>query len=776
MSEPTSVDNASPDLDVLLLVASADDAEGAVELLRSELPEADITVSATAEEALAELQDRPFDAFVEQLPAVQTRGLVGSARLAPEHLQQPVLALTDPGDGGTALWSLRHYPPEPAPVGESRSGLGAALRKTLQDGRSLGMSFPSAPLLGIVEALEASICAVDETGLIVFRNAAWRAFGAANGADPHTSGPVNYLDVCDGVDLDAARGLNSLDNSDAGTVAEGLRAVICGALARFEHSYPCHSPQEERWFTVRITPWTPPNGAGGAVITHLDITEMHQAQVALNHQVLHDDLTGLPNRTLLRDRLRQALHDARRRDTLVGVGFVDLDFFKRVNNAHGHPVGDALLRNVGWRLSEQLRAGDTLARFGGDEFVVVWRDLDSAEQAHELAQRLSDCLSAPFELGDVRVNVSASIGLVTSAAPNTAEELIEFADAAMYEAKRHGRSRVRLFERDLRENERERQTLELELREAVPGGQLVLHYQPVIELVRGTVVGLEALVRWDHPTRGLLGPQHFIPLAEATGFIVTLGRWTLDQACTDAAAMTGEAAKLHVAVNLSARQLSDHDVVDHVRDALSASKLEPHRLVLEVTESAIMQDEDVAALVLEEIHDLGVVLAIDDFGTGFSSLLYLRRYPIGAIKIDRAFVAALPDSSDDHAICTSVVSLAKAVRAISIAEGVETAEQCAALRAMGCQLAQGFLWSRPVPLAELAAALAACQQVGQVSVRAITRPRPPDADPAVRLRILGLQDAGASLHTIAAALNAEGTQTGRGTRWTATAVARYGFA
>lgn len=762
-------------LRLLLLTSGVEDAEGAQALLETALPHADISVVSTPEQTLSQMRSRTFDAFVEQLPAEATRGLFGTEELTPETRSQPVLALTNSGEADAALWSLTHYPDTEEPE-SSQESLGDALRQAVDAAARGNETAQTSPPPGVLDALEAATCAVDAHGRILFRNTTWQAFAAANGGEELHGDEDSYLQVCDA----AARGVNTvsltnLDALDGTSVGHGLRAVLGGDSPRFEYEYPCHSPQEERWFSVRITPWKLPGGATGAVIVHLDVTLAHQAQAALSHQALHDDLTGLPNRTLLRDRLRQALHDSTRRGTLVGVGFIGLDFFKRINSSLGHSAGDALLMDVGWRLSKQLRPGDTLARFGGDEFVVIWRDLDTEHQGHQLAEAMSAGLTVPFTIDESPVVISASIGVATSTSLHTGEELIQAADMAMYQAKRRGRDRVSTVAHDVPAAEQQERQRETELRVAIAAEQLVLHYQPVIELASGTVVGVEALVRWEHPTRGLLAPHHFIPVAENSGLIGDLGKWTLEQACTDAAQAEGSAQGLHMAVNLSVRQLINHEIVSHVRSALDRSGLAPHRLVLEVTESSIMQDEDVAALVLEELHALGVQLAIDDFGTGFSSLLYLRRYPIGAIKIDRAFVGALPASADDHAICASIVSLANAVRAVSIGEGVETREQYEALRSMGCTFGQGFLWSRGVPLGELEDALAACSRVPQP--RAVrTEPRREPAvvlDPAVLDRIRFLQRAGASLHTVAAALNAEGTLTARGMRWTATAVARH---
>ena len=603
---------------------------------------------------------------------------------------------------------------------------------------------------------------------IVAVNRAWRAFTEGNGGDQAAAAEgTSYLAACEAV------APSDPGAEDAAAVAAGLRAVLAGTSPGFQRDYPCHGAHEQRWFTVRISP-AEVEGGSGAVITHLDVSQMHQAREALSHQALHDALTGLPNRLLLTDRLAQALSDSERRGTQLAVAFVDLDHFKRVNDSLGHPAGDALLVEVGRRLAQQLRAGDTLARFSGDEFVVVWRDLEDTCEATALSARLVEALQAPFDLGSATVAVTASVGLAVGRAPQSAEELLLAADAAMYDAKGHGRGRLRTYTTELRRGAAERMETENGLRRALERDELVLHYQPVVELATGRPVGAEALVRWQHPERGLVGPDQFIPVAEASGLIVPLGRWVLETACREAASWTGAAAGLDVAVNLSVRQLTQPDVLRHVHDALLASGLAPSRLMLEVTESAVMEDAEAAGVALDALTRMGVRTAIDDFGTGYSSLLYLRRYPIRALKVDRAFVAGVADSRDDAAIVTSVVSLAHAVGATSIAEGVETAGQQAALLGFGCQLAQGYLWSRPVPPQDLAAALEACARIPVPAATRAGRPElpAPVVDDAVAQRIGEMHAAGASLHTIAAALNKDGAPNPAGVRWHAHSVAR----
>ena len=760
-------------LRLLVIEDSTSDGELVMALLESELPHAEVCVVASLEDALRRLEEASYDAAFADLclPDADGQAVVYAVRAA--HPETALLVLTGRLDEELALWALAEGAQDYLIKGQHDGPhLATALLHALQRQRTKQEAHRYLELArGLLDALEAPTCAVGSDSTILAVNAAWRGFTAANGGDPEGCGEgQSYLLAC------TQRPRVRTDPADAliaSAVAEGLRSVLDGSLDRFQHEYPCDSPSEKRWFTVRIAP-AEIDGARGAVISHVDITAMHHVQQELSHQALHDSLTDLPNRVLLADRLGQALADAKRRGSKVGVGFLDLDHFKRINDSLGHPVGDVLLAQVAQRLSSQLRAGDTLARYAGDEFVVVWPDLIASDQeVVALSDRLMEALREPFDVGGISVTIAASVGIIVGDATQTVEDLLLAADAAMYDAKRHGRGRVRVFSNELRRGAQERMATEIGLRAALTKSELVLHYQPVIDLGTGRPVAVEALVRWQHPERGLLLPAEFISVAEFSGLIIPLGRWVLAQACRDAMDFTGPASGLDVAVNLSVRQLTQPDVLADVRRALASSQLDPQRLILEVTESAIMEDEEAAAVVLEELSRLGVRIAIDDFGTGYSSLLYVRRYPVSALKLDRAFVDGIDTNPDDEAICSSVVGLARAVGALSIAEGVETAEQHAGLRALGCEQAQGFLWSPAVSLADLDAALLACEHTpAPVSRRVLSNAVHP-VEPDVVVRIAALERSGASAHTIAAALNRSTASNPTGRRWTASSVARH---
>jgi diguanylate cyclase (GGDEF)-like protein/PAS domain S-box-containing protein len=434
-----------------------------------------------------------------------------------------------------------------------------------------------------------------------------------------------------------------------------------------------------------------------------DITDRKHAEAAIAHQATHDSLTGLPNRVLLEDRLQQAIARSQRDGTTVAVLFIDVDRLKVINDTRGHAVGDQLLCGVARRLQSAIRPTDALARLGGDEFVIVSEGFPVATGPTPLVERVSQVLSVPMEVDDIAVPVTVSIGVASAGPGGETGTLLRDADAAMYQAKEAGRNQYVLFDESLRARTSERRATEDALRGALDAGELAVHYQPVVELTAGRVVGVEALVRWRHPELGWLLPLDFIGIAEETGVIVELGAQVLRRACTDVAGWSRahpEFGPLSVSVNLSARQLTQPQLVDIVSSALVTSGLLPGQLCLELTESVLLDDARSSTKVLTELKDLGVRIGVDDFGTGYSSLTYLQQFPVDTLKVDRSFVEGLGDSGalgGDRAIVAGVIDLAHAFGLTTVAEGVETAEQLAALRELGCEQAQGFLWSAALP-------------------------------------------------------------------------------
>ncbi len=492
---------------------------------------------------------------------------------------------------------------------------------------------------------------------------------------------------------DAANWLRAVTQSVAlpGTeLAEGLR------LRTADGSYVS--------VETRLTNLLDEPAVAGIVLNSRDVTDRMRLEDELRHQAFHDSLTGLANRALFEDRLELALVRMGRVRSTLGVLFLDLDDFKAVNDGRGHKVGDELLQEVSERLRDTVRAGDTLARIGGDEFAILVESEDPSA-ATETAERIMYAMRPSFSIGSGEARVRASIGVVTTAdREQRAQELLRDADVAMYAAKNAGKERVVEFHPGLHDEVIHRLQLEVDLGHATDNEELIAYYQPVVNLASGEIVGVEALMRWEHPERGMVMPDEFIPVAESTGLIVPMGRWMLMRACQDARFMqrkTGH-SHLHLAVNLSAKQLDDPGIVNDVKAALQVSGLAPRLLTLEITESVFMSNPDHSREILAELKQVGVTLSIDDFGTGYSSLGYLNRLPVDELKIDRSFVAAGDSEKDGSgSLVHTIVRLAEDFGLQTVAEGIETPEELAWVRESGCQLAQGFLFARPMGLVDL---------------------------------------------------------------------------
>jgi diguanylate cyclase (GGDEF)-like protein len=434
--------------------------------------------------------------------------------------------------------------------------------------------------------------------------------------------------------------------------------------------------------------------------------ELRRRQDELAFMATHDALTGLPNRTLIVDRLEQMLLRARHGNTPVAAFFIDLDNFKSINDTLGHGAGDELLRAVGARLDGVVRDVDALGRLGGDEFVVVAGDMTLMAGPELLAERLLDALKEPIKLGEEQtlVTVTASIG-IASGDRREAGELLRDADIAMYRAKWGGRNRYVVFECGMADALASRMELEMDLRVALENGEFFLAFQPTFDLASMSPTGLEALIRWDSPTRGIVQPDGFIPLLEETGLITDIGRWVLNGACTQAMAWRQSGYAIGIAVNVSARQLDSDRIIADVQNALSASGLDPAALTLEITETTLMRDAEDTVRRLTAIKDIGVRIAIDDFGTGYSSLGHLRQFPVDALKIDRSFITGLASNVEGESLLHTLVQLGKALSIETIAEGIEQPDELSLLRAQACDGGQGFLFARPLDAAATGAFL-----------------------------------------------------------------------
>ncbi|HYY89290.1 MAG TPA: EAL domain-containing protein, partial [Chloroflexota bacterium] len=422
-------------------------------------------------------------------------------------------------------------------------------------------------------------------------------------------------------------------------------------------------------------------------------------------QAFHDALTGLPNRALFLDRLEHALARSRRGQSTLAVLFVDLDRFKLINDTLGHAAGDQLLVTAGQRLRATVRESDTAARFGGDEFAILLEYQAEPDEATNVAQRVIDTLQAPFEVAGREVFISASVGIAIShAGHEDAAEILRNADVAMYRAKHQGSGGYHIFEPGMRVALIERLELEADLRRAVDHGEFTLVYQPIMALDPPTISGFEALIRWSHPSRGLVSPADFIPLAEETGLIFPIGRWVLDEACREAARWQSEHPRdppRTVSVNLSACQLQHAGLVGEVANALAASRLDPGCLVLEITESVLIHDTEAIIARLSELKQLGVRVAIDDFGTGYSSLSYIRQLPVDIVKVDKSFIDNIDQSAEASAVARAIIRLGHTLNLATVAEGIEEPGQLETLRKMQCELGQGYLFNKPLDIGEL---------------------------------------------------------------------------
>ena len=450
---------------------------------------------------------------------------------------------------------------------------------------------------------------------------------------------------------------------------------------------------------ITVTPIHDQDGAvTGLVVAFHDVSAARAKSLEMSRLAQHDSLTGLPNRVLFNDRLTQAISLAMRQEKQLAVLFVDLDQFKKINDSLGHAVGDKLLQSVAYRLVNCVRRTDTVSRLGGDEFVVLLSQVEHEEDAAVSARKILRALAAPHTVDDKNLDMSVSVGVSTYPSDAAdAESLMNKADTAMYEAKKQGRNNYQFFRRDMQVRLADRQLLEGDLRSAMGRNEFLLHYQPKFNLQTGQITGMEALIRWVHPQRGMVTPAQFVPIAEECGLILPIGRWVLLEACKQARAWSDSGLGIvPVAVNVSAAEFGDKDFISGVRAVLIATGVEPQNLELELTESVLMQDAESTVRTLGALKAMGVTLAIDDFGTGYSSFTYLRRFPVDALKLDQSFVQAITEDPGDATIVSAMINIGKSLNQRVIAEGVETRGQLKFLRSHGCGEGQGYYFSHPV--------------------------------------------------------------------------------
>jgi diguanylate cyclase (GGDEF)-like protein/PAS domain S-box-containing protein len=581
-----------------------------------------------------------------------------------------------------------------------------------------------------------------------------------------------------GLALEAVYERSAIDILEAQSTLLADRLIHRREHGPEEHDLDYEHPDGiQRVLHISVNSLSGDTGARGSLMMITDITAARRAEAQLHRQALHDTLTGLANRALLRDRLNHAIARQRRVGGDVTVVFLDLDQFKLVNDAHGHAVGDMFLIQVAERLSSAMCEGDTLARFGGDEFVVVAEDTDEVG-ARAIADRFLATFEEPFDASGHHMYLRASVGLAVSP-PTNSDKLLRSADAAMYAAKDRGRGRIRVFDPAQAQHAGDRLALSTDLREALTNDQLALHYQPVVALDTGAIIGVEALLRWNHPTRGAVPPASFVAVAEDTGQARSLDQWVLVRACADLPrirALLGTKSRL--SINISASHLTDTDLEQNILGALKTVEIPANALALELTETALMDDPVRTAEMLAALRSRGLQIAIDDFGTGYSCLGSLTNLPVDTVKIDRCFVDRLTEDPDAFAVTAAIVDLARNLHLSAVAEGVETSEQATLLRRLKCDSAQGFLWSPAVTLDELEALVASRPGPAFAIVGDAPGPAPSPmhrslvtAEHGLNL-IMRMHRDGASLLTIAAALNSDAYQTPDHQRWHRASVAR----
>ena len=544
---------------------------------------------------------------------------------------------------------------------------------------------------GLLEAAPDAMVVVDQAGSIVLVNVrAEKQFGYAR--DELLGQPVTNI-IPDGfAERLIADDLRSTEDALAQVIGTGIELV---ARRRDGSEFPIE---------IMLSPLASPEGVLVTAAIR-DITVRRAFELQVTHTAHHDFLTGLPNRMLLSDRISQAIALAPRHDQRVAVLFLDLDGFKHINDSLGHAVGDRLLQSVAKRLLDTVRVSDTVSRQGGDEFVVLLSEAAEWVDVATVAKRMIASIGEIHSVAGHELHITTSIGI--SVFPDDgadAETLIKNADTAMYQAKENGRNGIQFFRREMNVRAVERQSIEHNLRLALEREEFVVHYQPKIDLASGAVSGAEALVRWNHPERGLVSPAQFIPIAEQSGLIVPIGRWVLREACRQMRAWRDAGLPLvNMAVNISAVDLRDDEFLDHVLSVLEETGVDPRQLELELTETVLMKHIDATAAILQALRERGVRVSLDDFGTGYSSLSYLHRFPMDSLKIDRSFVNQISVDSGGAPIVAAIISMARSLKLRVIAEGVETAAQLAFLQGLACDEAQGFYFSRAVEPAQFVA-------------------------------------------------------------------------
>lgn len=550
----------------------------------------------------------------------------------------------------------------------------------------------------IFDSTEAHIALIDPQGTITHVNKAWRDFALENHAGPEDKWGV-------GANYYQCWSWNFVDATNTQQAHDGIRQVQQGQLEHFAIDFTCHSPDQKQWFSLQAVPLM--EQKGHVIVSHTDITSRKEAENTIWRQAHLDDLSELPNQLLFKKKLAQALEDGRANQQQVALLFLDLDNFKEVNEALGHSYGDRLIQEAAKRLQHILSPGGILARFGGDEFTLLTFQTPGTNKVGTLIEGMQQAINQPFYLHQERIYTSVSIGIALY--PDNAadaESLFAHADLALHSAKEEGRNRCVYFSSEMQQSIRSQRHLLNELHNALPRQQLQMYLQPIIHLASGSIHKAEALMRWQHPQQGFISPGRFIPLAEKSGLIVPLGGWIIQQALQAVEELQAcHHPAFQISVNKSPRQFRDSSKEHSCLTYLERQQAPGNSLVLEITESLFMEDRPQVKERMTSLRQAGVQMAMDDFGTGYSSLAYLKSFDLDYLKIDGTFVRNLDQDSDNHSLCEAIIAMAHKLGLNVIAEGVETQEQQRILETMGCDYAQGFLFARPMPVADFKAML-----------------------------------------------------------------------
>lgn len=630
-------------------------------------------------------------AVLADLDLPDSSGLDTFAQLYGAAPQIPLLILTDTQHEGVARIALRQGAHDYFLRGHRDDYLLAKAFHTIIERHEFAAMFHEEQdrARAALDAIGDAVISTDLDNKVTYLNAVAEKMTGWTRAEASGHNVEDVFQVVDSATGEQVREAMEVAMRDQAATALNPRSSGAGAeAAPFEDSaVPIHNRQGE---------------VIGAVMVFRDMGTSRTLSNRMLYLAQHDPLTDLPNRVLLHDRLNHAISLAHRRRKQMAVLFLDVDRFKHVNDSFGHVIGDRLLQSVAQRLLACVRRSDTVCRQGGDEFVILLSEINQAQDAAVSAEKMLQALAAPHRIDQHELRITGSIGIVVYPEDGTdTDALLKHADFAMYHAKDQGRNNYQFFEPDLNVRALERQILESGLRRAIDSHELVLHYQPKMDLEGGTIVGVEAFVRWRHPERGLILPAQFVPIAEACGSIVPIGRWVLREACRQTRAWQAAGiGPLRVAINISPPELRDRDFVHCVRLILQETGLDPSDLEIELREAVLMQDSQFALDVLNALKDLGVQLALDDFGTGYSSLSHLKRFPIDILKIDQTFVSELHTDSGSNSIVNAVIGMGKNLGMLVVAEGVESREQLTCLRELACPQGQGFYLSEPLTAAE----------------------------------------------------------------------------